>query len=939
MELGHKQNDTLLDWFHKSTVDNTLELECNFSLAAQKLTRTDFSRLLEFCRNKKEFSMLSEKKDTLDVLFDDYRLTVEGLDSIQTYCQTEDLEKIFSKSLMKKKLINKMQNYEYGIKFNLKQELNFDIEDENGQDPKIKELFANWNVIGKRFRLKRRYSYSVGPFQIDLTVVKNSSGVVRRFIDSQTNSSPQFFEVEVEYAPQNVQKGQNMKNVLKDYTDVISQILYVKDDIWKIVPKHVITEVEREFVRARANTYFHEDSFSQIKQNILPGPSVVSLNMDRFRKVLKDKQNYSVVAKTDGIRMLGFVNSRGELFLLSQTHGKSFIATDLFVDEKYKNSILDGELVKTNKHNDTILHYLVFDCYYARGMDVRQKSLYERMSEAKNIFHVIKSPKKSLQRPEQPELSVFVKDYVSCGGNFHENMHSFMKKMEQDDQYLNDGIIFTPHEAVGGAELYSKPGFIKSNITWDRLLKWKDARHNTIDFRVIFGEDTSFYDTQSKTMVHSKTVVLKTLLTSSLARFDLETYEKEKKYISKAKQLKEIEFRPFEPEDREACITTLPLNALNKARCQNQDEIYDGAIIEMSYEPNNPPKRRWIPRNARYDKTRPNADHVAQDIWKIIHLPVTYEHLTDVHAEIPELTDEYDEYYILQSNKLRENDEKLRRFHTKHVKKDLLINDETRQLASKGKKPHLLDLACGKGGDLNRYLSSPFTYIVGVDNRQDNIENPHNGAYKRLTGLHPISKQIYFLHGDVSQQMSNLDAFHESKDMYKKFAKKTFNSQNPKFDMISIFFALHYMFESETLLDRFLTNIKENVKIGGYFTGCCYDGETVFNLLQKGRLSFQKNRTEFLSILPKYEEKQFPANKNSLGMKINALVQSIGKPHDEYLVNFQYLENKMHALGFETIHTKFFKEYYKESFKSDYMSPEEQHASFLNRSFLFKRIN
>ena len=52
------------------------------------------------------------------------------------------------------------------------------------------------------------------------------------------------------------------------------------------------------------------------------------------------------------------------------------------------------------------------------------------------------------------------------------------------------------------------------------------------------------------------------------------------------------------------------------------------------------------------------------------------------------------------------------------------------------------------------------------------------------------------------------------------------------FDVSSIQFAIHYMFENLTSLNSFLRNVSETTKVGGYFIGTTYDGKRVFDMLR-----------------------------------------------------------------------------------------------------------
>ena len=40
---------------------------------------------------------------------------------------------------------------------------------------------------------------------------------------------------------------------------------------------------------------------------------------------------------------------------------------------------------------------------------------------------------------------------------------------------------------------------------------------------------------------------------------------------------------------------------------------------------------------------------------------------------------------------------------------------------------NLIDLSCGKGGDMNHWLDSKLNAIAGIDINRDNLENSDNG--------------------------------------------------------------------------------------------------------------------------------------------------------------------------------------------------------------------
>ena len=66
------------------------------------------------------------------------------------------------------------------------------------------------------------------------------------------------------------------------------------------------------------------------------------------------------------------------------------------------------------------------------------------------------------------------------------------------------------------------------------------------------------------------------------------------------------------------------------------------------------------------------------------------------------------------------------------------------------------------------------------------------------------------------------------KGVYKHFGKG-----KEGFNITSCQFALHYFFENVGILNNFLQNVSDCTKVGGYFIGCCYDGDKLFKDLSR----------------------------------------------------------------------------------------------------------
>lgn len=111
----------------------------------------------------------------------------------------------------------------------------------------------------------------------------------------------------------------------------------------------------------------------------------------------------------------------------------------------------------------------------------------------------------------------------------------------------------------------------------------------------------------------------------------------------------------------------------------------------------------------------------------------------------------------------------------------------------------LLDLACGRGGDLQKWKDAGLSRVTGIDvshNALEEAKRRHRAVAKEL--------QCTFLHS------TNL-------------GKEVWTSSQ-KYDMVTCMFALHYFFSSESTALTFLRTVAANVRPGGHFVCVVPDG-------------------------------------------------------------------------------------------------------------------
>lgn len=128
----------------------------------------------------------------------------------------------------------------------------------------------------------------------------------------------------------------------------------------------------------------------------------------------------------------------------------------------------------------------------------------------------------------------------------------------------------------------------------------------------------------------------------------------------------------------------------------------------------------------------------------------------------------------------------------------------------------LLDLACGRGGDIWKWIDSNIKYVKGVD------LSPGEIAEARQRYLEAVAKRP----GRVT-----LCEFEDTS----KLGVEEWRDER-QYDVITCMFALHYFFVSEAALRQFLQNVAINLLPGGYFIGTVPDGKRINECIRSSRV-------------------------------------------------------------------------------------------------------
>jgi len=327
------------------------------------------------------------------------------------------------------------------------------------------------------------------------------------------------------------------------------------------------------------------------------------------------------------------------------------------------------------------------------------------------------------------------------------------------------------------------------------------------------------------------------------------------------------------------------------------------------------------------------------------------------------------------------NTQGLRHFHNLYVKK-LLI----KSVSKSGET--LIDYACGKAGDLPKWIDAKLSFVFGIDVSKDNLENRLNGACSRYLNARKDTKNMpyaLFVHGNSSQNIRNGSAMlndkaiqitnaifgngPKDKEIIGPGVSRQFGKGIEGFNVSSCQFAMHYFFKNPDTLQGFLRNLSECTKYQGYFIGTAYDGKTIFDLLKKKNpgesVQILEDGKKVWEIIKSYDHSSFVDDSSSIGYRIDVFQESINQLIPEYLINFNYLERIMLNYGFKIIDLDeakslglpqgcgFFSDLFDEmsneisinKFKANNygkapnMTKYEKNISFLNKYFVFKKIN
>lgn len=943
-------------------------------------------------------------------LTNNIRLTLEGAGVIQAYCRDNRIaDKPFVAML--KETIDGAEPVilgAYSAKAKLKREIPLAAD-----DARVKEALARWDQLGKHFRNIQRFEFAAPgglPLRFDVSIVRENAGKpARTFQEARVTGQPARYEVEVELTADRGTVGADkaVQHIIRG----LGWLLQGRQRSFVLVSTQA-----SDYVRGALGSIFGSGSGSANRNRSrgpfrFPGPQPATLER---KNMIEDAEpgvpnlrtmpgGYNVTDKADGLRCLLFVSDNGRVFLVDG--GGRVYATGRQAEAGVAGTVLDGEWIRRDGKGIAVSHYYAFDILAHKGdtavaglpfmiagaMLGSAAAANTRQTIMASVVGILGGAKQMVRGvPSSKDIQIGMKAFRAALGPDIFQAAAVTLEDAKSAPYTTDGLIFTPNAA---------PLPVGRGGTWADQLKWKPPHDNTIDFLVIVdrerdakGEPTDVdaigtkYREDSGQTVRYKTLRLFVGSNRDGAFADPRTTVLNGDPLPRTLdegEWREVEFRPVDPRDPMASIcyvaigeggasSMLDTNTDQIRTTRTGDILQSDMIVEMAYHPERAAGWRWEPIRIRHDKTERwiaqqaggrrggtmNADWVANSIWNSLHNPVTEEAVRSGRvqqcAAPTTLTTGGGGRRANGRDQMKV--QCMRNFH-EYVKKSLL----RRSILTPGST--ICDLAMSNGADIAKWIAAPVGFAFGCDVQAAALNDPEDGAYRRLLnkmvelGGRERVPPMAFAQADAARRLSTGEAGMSAEDS--ALLQKVFAEQAGGFDVVSCMFALHYMFRDEPTLGGFLMNLADTVKEGGYFVGCCRDGDSVARLMasasDQSSVAGRDGRVDSWILTKRYGSgigSSVPPSAAGLGLAVDLEFFAGGETSTEYLVSWPYLQSQMATCGLDLLTpeecatlglpaaTQMFSETWTAASAEGTefaMTDAIRRLSFLNRWFVFKR--
>ena len=423
------------------------ELEVRFGTnpkSARPLSKINYDNVVQqfysagFSTNDPDgLSILRINSEETDRKTGQYRMSniraeVMGVDLVQEYCRTNNLQKLIdlpstSSAVADKikftkkefpyigenrdtsKPLRPIEFPDYNFRVSYQYERDFNVRSEVA-----KNILSKWTDTKKTYRYinRVRLAHLDYPVFVDISIVKSSSFVKgsgnnnrRVFIpqytiqDAKVFTNQEEYELELELDNSRIGPGTQFDTTAKIMTALRKCIRIVlsglqgtnypisyseRDRIMHMYmqlvfgPEYAIEYMEqllsnnertREYAKRKLNRHFTgPSSYTLQMKHVAPLPEE---GVERTSTLPNIRENYTVTDKADGDRKLLYIAPNGRIYMIDTNMNIIFTGT-MTPDKDLYDSLLDGENIKYDKTGKFVNLYAAFDVYFINGKSQRE---------------------------------------------------------------------------------------------------------------------------------------------------------------------------------------------------------------------------------------------------------------------------------------------------------------------------------------------------------------------------------------------------------------------------------------------------------------------------------------------------------------------------------------------------------------------------------------
>jgi len=995
---GYNYNNT-----YRITVEGIDKINQILNLVHQRKNHVIFSILVTQFANSEGFKFINKIKDPKNIYdIDQYDIRIRL-----------SQEKTFLNS--KEKTFKSNEIFMKGSEQNISEQNTSEIINFMQQTPDI-DQFMDESVIAEKidkpddkniidilsnlqiseadkiiFRYKQRVSLIIksdekfGTLRLDLTIIKSSNNP-NKLYDADKN-----FEVELEYIPSmyciedkdknlkfinipSIKLGKNKSDKLLE--EVNKEVLIIKQVLEN--SNEIISKEENETViKAYKKLVFN---FENNPATNLYSMQPISVEVQHVVDKIPNK--YSVTDKADGDKF--------QLFILDNI---VYLISNNLVVRKTKYSVknldltlFEGELIKM--HNKNVYLFMLYDCLFFNGKDIRNESVLLNRLKYINEFTDKMKINTFKVKPYDDKFDIVKQEqyYEHEMEKFYKNINKLIDSAKHNDIIFHSKLFLFP-SGGDNSEVYSFSNLIWNGCTNNQkiscpylldgiiytaldqkytrdakeqkfpIYKYKPPHTNSIDVYITFqrnmdtGGFLDIYDNSiGEANINKIFRVINFFVGDSIGN-------------------KEVPV-PFmrEVDNHEAYF---PLDR-NEVRDIEGNIVNDNTVIEVIYvnDMSIPHQYRWKILRTRWDKTESvlrdkkkygNFKDNAIKVWKSMRESVTIDEIKKLSrpetyiqqqkilsARIDTTVISSERAQDIYYQKITNLGKIFREFH--NWIKSILIYTYCSQYKEYGenkmKKRSVLDLGCGRGGDILRMYHSRVSEYIGIDPDHEGLFGAIDSAtvrYQSNVKKFPDFPKMTFIQADASiplvadLQEKKLQSMNPEN---KKLIEKVF-TKDRKFDIINAQFSIHYLFASESSVQNLIGTVNGFLKVGGYLLCTLFDAKQVINLFA-GKQSYTSwytdengQKVKFFELIKKFEGnvKDEPGNIIDVHM---GWVSQEGKYISEYLVTPKLMISTMEKAGCMLVDTDLFVNTY--NVNREWFSEVIQHEENIKNKKFYEKV-